>query len=186
MPAPGRPRSGSALLPTLGLAVTIAIVVFGGYAVGGTLSRSAGSPVQVAEGVTIRPLSGWEPAGRFEEPVGVRLTRGAGNLDVVAIPYSGTPQALVDGYVREVLEAGAERLSVSGRVEAVRTASGLPGARIAYVGLFGRALTPIEGEITAIVAPSGVAVVSDGWGPEGVLRYIRGDVRAMTEAVELG
>jgi len=185
MSAPKLPRSGAALLPTVVVAVTIGAVVFGGYAVGGALSRPAGPPVGVAGAVAIQPLSGWEPAGRFDEPAGVRLTRGAGNLDVVAVPFTGDAEALVGEYVRTVLEPGAERLSVSRRVEHVRTASGLPGARIAYVGLFGRALTPIEGEITAIVSPSGVGVVTDGWGPEGVLRYIRGDVRAMTDAAEV-
>jgi hypothetical protein len=183
--APERRRSVTGLVPAAAVAVTIAAVVFGGYAVGGALSRSAGPTVDVAGAARIQPLSGWEVAGRFDEPPGVRLTRGGGNLDVIAVPFRGSAEDLLDRYVDRVLRPEAGRLSVSGAVEDVRLASGLPGARIAYVGSFGRALTPIEGEITAVVSLSGVGVVLDAWGPTGVLRYIREDARAMTDTAEV-
>jgi hypothetical protein len=170
------------------VAAVIASVVFGGYVVGGALSRSAGPTVEVAGAVRLQPLSGWEEARRSTDPApGVRLTRGGGNLDVVVVPvrFDGDTTDLLEWYVREVLEPEAERLSVSREVEQVQLASGLEGARIAYVGLFGKALVPIEGEVTAVVSPSGVGAVFDGWGAEGVLRYVVGDVRAMTGSAEV-
>jgi hypothetical protein len=167
------------------VAATIAIVVLGGFAIGAALARPAGPPVEVAGVVRIQPLSGWEVAGRLGDPAGVRLTRGGGNLDVVAVPFEGDATDLAAWYVREVLEPQADRLSVSREVEHVRLASGLEGARITYVGLFGKALVPIEGEVTAVVSPSGVGAVFDGWGAEGMLRYVVGDVRAMTDEAEV-
>ncbi len=180
-----RASSRSGLVPVIIVAVAIGVVVFGGYAVGGALSRSTGPPVDVAGAARVQPLAGWEVAGRFVEPTGVRLTRGGGNLDVIAVPFVGSAEELLGWYVDRVLEPEAERLSVSRAAEGVELGSGLSGARIAYVGSFGRAMTPIEGEITAAVSPTGVGVVFDGWGPEGVLRYIRGDVRAMTDAAQV-
>jgi hypothetical protein len=186
MPAPGTvsPRAGGPL-PTLVVAAVLVVVVFGGYAVGGALSRSPGPSVDIAGVARLQPLSGWEEAGRFAEPTGVRLTRGGGNLDIVVVPFDGTATDLLAWYVRTVLEPEAERLSVSPRAEDVRVASGLEGARIAYVGLFGKAQVPIEGEVTAVVSPAGTGVVFDGWGAEGVLRYVLEDVRAMTETAEV-
>jgi len=173
------------LVPVIAVAAVIAAVVFGGYVIGGALSRSAGPPVEVAGAVRLQPLSGWEEAGRFADPARVRLTRGGGNLDVVVVPFDGDATDLLEWYVQEVLEPEAERLSVSKRVGSVQLASGLEGARIAYVGLFGKALVPIEGEVTAVVSPSGVGVVFDGWGAEGVLRYVVQDVRSMTDSAEV-
>ena len=37
-------------------------------------------------------------------------------------------------------------------------------------------------EVTAVVSPTGVGAVFDGWGAKGVLRYVVEDVRAMIEA----
>lgn len=182
--APAVTRRGR-IVPTVVVALVVAGVVFGGYAVGGALSIPAGPPVEVAGVVRVQPLSGWEVTGRFEDPAGVRLTRGGGNLDVVAIPFSGDASQLVAEYVKAVLEPEASRLSVSSEAEPVRLTSGLEGVRIAYVGRFGKSQTPIEGEVTAVVSPSGVGVVFDAWGPSGVLRYIVGDARAMTDAAEV-
>jgi hypothetical protein len=67
----------------------------------------------------------------------------------------------------------------------VTLASGLAGVRIAYVGQFGRASVPIEGEVTAVVSPSGVGAVFDGWSAEGGLRYVVEDVRDTIFAAEV-
>lgn len=173
------------LLPTVVVAAVLLVVVFGGYAVGGALSRPTGPPVEIAGVVRVQPLSGWEEAGRFTDPAGVRLTRGGANLDVVAVAFDGSAEDLARWYVQRILEPEAERLSVSPQAEHVRLASGLEGARVAYVGLFGKALVPIEGEVTAVVSPSGTGVVFDAWGAEGVLRYVLEDVRAMIDDVEV-
>ena len=169
----------------LGVAAVIAFVVLGGYVVGGALSLPAGPTVDVGGVVRLKPLSGWELAGRFDDPPGVRLTRGSGSLDVVAGPFSGSAQDLAAEYVRGVLEPEADRLSVSSDTEQVRLASGLDGVRLAYVGRFERSQTPIEGEVTAAVSPSGIGVVFNAWGPAGTLRYIADDARAMADAAQV-
>lgn len=168
-----------ALFATIAIGGAIAAVVLGGYAIGGALMGPAGPPVDVAGVLRVQPLSGWELAGRFEEPPRVRLTRGSGNLDVVAVPYEGPALDLAREYVDAVLEPEARQLSVSREVQPVTLESGLPGVRVAYVGLFGKAQGPIEGEVTAVVSPAGVGAVFDAWGPEGVLRYVVDDVRTM-------
>jgi hypothetical protein len=84
-----------AILPVVVVALVIAIVVFGGYAVNGMLSSPTGPSVEVGGVVRVQPLSGWELVGRFEDPPGVRLTRGSGSLDVVAAPFSGSARDLV-------------------------------------------------------------------------------------------
>lgn len=179
------PSPRRALLATAVVGAAIAAVVVGGYAVGGALAGPAGPPVDVAGVVRVQPLSGWEIAKTFEEPPRVRLTRGGGNLDVVAVPYEGPAVALAGEYVDAVLEPDARQLSVSRQAEPVTLASGLPGVRIAYVGLFGKAEAPIEGEVTAIVSSSGVGAVFDAWGAEGVLRYAVDDVRTMIDRAEI-
>ncbi|HEU4356225.1 MAG TPA: hypothetical protein VFT27_11610 [Actinomycetota bacterium] len=177
----GVPSTGRALLATALVGGAIAAVVLGGYAIGGVLTGAAGPPVDVAGVVRVQPLSGWELAARFDDPPRVRLTRGSGNLDVVAVPFEDSAGELVRRYVREVLEPEARQLSISSEVEQVTLESGLPGVRIAYVGLFGKAQAPIEGEVTAVVSASGDGAVFDAWGSEGVLRYVVDDVRRMID-----
>jgi hypothetical protein len=174
-----------ALVATLAVAAAIAVVVFGGFVVGGALSRTQGEAVDVAGVVRVHPLSGWEIAGRSQEPPRVRLTRGGGNLDVVAVSFGGSAADLASEYVRSVLEPEAQQLSMSRETLSVTLTSGLQGVRLTYVGLFGKAQVPIEGEVTAVVSPSGVGVVFDGWGAKGVLRFVVEDVHAMIETAEI-
>ena len=37
----------------------------------------------------------------------------------------------------------------------------------------------IEGEVTVVVTPSGHGVVFNGWAPEGLLSFVRGDIHTM-------
>jgi hypothetical protein len=67
----------------------------------------------------------------------------------------------------------------------VRLDSGLTGSRIAYVGVFGDVQTPVEGEITAVVSPTGTGVVFDAWAPSGQLRMALDDLHAMIERAAL-
>jgi hypothetical protein len=174
------------VLPVLAVIAVLAVVVLGGYVVGGALSTPAGPPVDVSGNVRVQPLSGWEVAGRFGEPTpGVRLTRGSGNLDVVTVPFDGSPSDLANEYVTKVLEPEADRLSVSREVEQVELASGLQAVRFAYVGMFGKAQVPIEGDVTAVVSPSGTGVVFDGWAPQGMLQYAVDDVRTMVDGAAI-
>ena len=88
-------------------------------------------------------------------------------------------------YVDDVLEPDAEQFRVSEEVEPVRLASGLTGSRIAYVGLFGDVQAPIEGEVTAVVSPSGEGVIFDGWAPAGQLQFEIDEIDTMIQHTEI-
>jgi hypothetical protein len=161
----------------------IAVTVFGGYVVAAALSEPIGRPLNVGGIVHVPALSGWELAGRYTAggiPAG-RLTRGSGNLDVLAAGWNGSPEDLARAYASRVLQPGAVRLSMSQGLRPVRVADGLAGVRFSYVGVFDRGGTPIEGEVTAAVSASGAGVLFDAWSPEGLLQYVRGDIDAMEE-----
>jgi hypothetical protein len=168
----------------LAVAAVLAGIVTGGYLAADALGRPVGGTISVGPSVRVRPLPGWELARRFTDPQGIRLTSGSGNLDIVALPFAGDDVELLRGYVDGVLAPDAEQLRVS-EVEPVRLASGLSGSRIAYVGLFGDVHTPIEGEVTAVLSPSGTGVAFDGWAPAGQLQYVSGEIDAMIEAAEI-
>jgi hypothetical protein len=182
-PAPAKIR----WLSTIVLAAVLGVVVFGGYVAADALSQPAGPPVTVAGVVRVQPLSGWELAGRFEGPSGARLSRGSGNLDFAAVSFNGSSLDLVREYVNQVLEPGANQLSVSKQAEPVTLRSGLAGVRIRYIGLFdvGRAQASIEGEVTAIVSPDGVGAIFDAWSSEGLLQYVIDDIHTMIDRAEI-
>jgi hypothetical protein len=182
LPAP--PVRERRVLPALVVLLVLVVVVLGGYVTAAALSTPTGPPVEVAGIVRLRPLSGWETARRFDDPPGVRLTRGSASLDVVAFPFGGSSIDLLRAYVDTFLEEPAEQLSVS-RVEPITLASGLPGARISYVGTFPGVAAPIEGRATAVVSGTGAGIVFDGWAPSGLLRYALDDVDAMTARAEV-
>jgi len=181
-PAPAKVR----WLSTIVLTIVLGVVVFGGYVAAGALSQPAGPPVTVAGVVRVEPLSGWEVAARFGRPPGARLSRGSGNLDFAALPFNGSSLDLVREYVNQVLEPGAQQLSVSKEAEPVTLRSGLTGVRIRYIGSFGRAQSSIEGEVTAIVSPQGVGAIFDAWSPEGLLQYVIDDIDTMIDRAEIG
>jgi hypothetical protein len=158
-------------------------VLFGGYLFAAALSEPTGRPVDVGGLVRVEPLSGWTVAGRSSDPPRVRLSRGGGTLDVSAFGLRGDADALLRAYL-EKLESQTEHLSI-GAVGGVRLASGLTGARVHYVGTFGDVQTPIEGELTAVVSPSGVGVVFNGWSSEGLLRFMLDDVGKMIDRAEI-
>ena len=169
-------------------AVLVAVVatVFGGYVVATALEQPAGRPLTVAGAVRVQPLTAWEFAGRYETAgvPGARLTRGSGNLDVLAAPFAGTVSSLARSYADRVLRPGA-RVQISAGLEPVRTAGGNVAGRFSYVGVFDRGGSPIEGEVTVVVSSAGTGVVFDAWAPEGLLQYVRGDVATMEADAEI-
>jgi len=183
-PLPSPPVRERTVLPLVVVALVLLAVVFGGYVTEGALSSTTGGPVDVADLVLVRPTPGWQIAERFDDPPGVRLTRGSGNLDVAAGSFAGSAGDLMGEYVVGSLESQAEQLSVS-QVQTVELASGLRGVRVSYVGTFRDVPVPIEGEVTAVVSDSGVGVIFDGWAPSGQLQSARGDVRTMIETAEV-
>jgi len=70
--------------------LVLAAVVLGGRAADSALSEP-GPPIQVAAGVSVRPLSGWRPVRRGE---GMLLTRGSGNLLVLPAGAGADPAAV--------------------------------------------------------------------------------------------
>jgi hypothetical protein len=193
MAAPTRPDMSGGRRPsregwaTAAAVLTISVVVLGGYVLAAVLSQPAGPPVGFRGSVIVRPLSGWvsaDPRTRFPRAPTFQLTRGNGNLLVsVRQRYPGDPEALAQEY-RAYLSDRLSRLSVSSRLEPVRLRSGLAGVRFAYIGVFADTGTSVEGEVSLFVTPSGHGIIFNGWAPEGLLSFVRSDVRTMVTEAE--
>jgi len=181
IPLPATPLRHRRWIPVVVLVAVMAGVVSGGYVTSDALGETTGETVTVSSSVRITPLPGWVLAERFGDPPGIRLTSGSTSLDVATIPFTGTDGDLLTSYVGEVLEPDAEQFQVSEEVEPVRLSSGLTGTRIAYVGLFGDVQAPIEGEVTAVVSPSGAGVIFNGWAPAGQLQFEIDEIDEMIE-----
>jgi hypothetical protein len=185
IPLPAPPLRRRRWIPVVVLVGVMTGVVSGGYLTSDALGETSGETVMVSASVRITPLPGWVLAERFGDPTGIRLTSGSTSLDVATIPFTGTDVDLLASYVGEVLEPDAEQLQVSEEVEPIRLASGLTGTRIAYVGLFGDVQAPVEGEVTAVVSPSGAGVIFDGWAPAGQLQFEIDEIDEMIERAEI-
>jgi len=181
IPLPAPPLRHRRWIPVVVLVAVMGGVVSGGYVTSDALGETTGDTVTVSASVRITPLAGWELAERFGDPPGIRLTSGSTSLDVATIPFTGTDVDLLASYIDQVLEPDAEQFQVSEEVEPVRLASGLTGTRIAYVGLFGDVQAPIEGEVTAVVSPSGAGVIFNGWAPAGQLQFEIDEIDEMIE-----
>jgi hypothetical protein len=83
--------------------VVLAAVVLGGQVADSALSVP-GPPVQVAAGVSVRPLSGWRTVRQGQ---GVLLTRGSGSLSVLPAVAGADPATLAGAYARQVLAPNA-------------------------------------------------------------------------------
>ena len=184
-PLPAPPLRQRRWIPVIALAAVLAAVTSGGYLTSDALGEVRGGAVAVGTSVRVTPFPGWELAGRSTDPDRIRLTSGSTSLDVAAFPFDGTDIDLLGWYVDNILEPDAEQFRVSEAVEPVRVASGLTGSRIAYVGLFGDVQAPIEGEVTAVVSPTGQGVILDGWAPAGQLQFEIDEIDAMIERAEI-
>ena len=166
----------------------ILATVLGGYVVAAALSEPTGAPVDVAGIVQVQPLSGWAFAGQGTV-VGVpfaQITRGSGTLVTTALASrGGDAERLAADYARIILDPRCSQLSMSRRLDDVRLRSGLRGVRFAYVGVVAATGASIEGEVTAVIAPSGNGVVFDGWAPAGVLSFVGSDIDTMVARAEI-
>jgi hypothetical protein len=185
VPLPAPPLRQRRWIPVIALATLLAAVTSGGYLASDALGEIQGGAVAVGTSVRVTPFSGWELADSSTDPDRIRLTSGSTSLDVAAFPFDGTDVDLLGRYVDNILEPGAEQFRVSEEVDSVRLASGLTGSRIAYVGLFGDVQAPIEGDVTAVVSPSGEGVIFDGWAPAGQLQFEIDEIDAMIERAEI-
>jgi hypothetical protein len=175
-PRPGRWR------PVAGVLLVLGAVVVGGRVADSALSVP-GPPVQVAAGVSVRPLSGWRPV---RQGPGVLLTRGSGSLSVLPAAGGADPATLANAYARQVLAPNAQGLSLSQGMQTVHLDGGQVGVRFAYQGTFrgqGRAM-PLQGEVTA-VAGRRAAAVFDAWAAPEVYEYERADAEAIIETAEV-
>jgi len=176
-------RGGWATLAVFGVIVT---VVLGGYVTAAALSEPSGSATDVAGMVSVRPLAGWDVAGRGSvagRPF-VHLTRGSGNLIVVAFGGAqGDVVQLGRGYL-DLLSGELSQLSVS-QPRSIQLGSGLTGVRFGYVGVVAETGLSIEGEVTVVVTPSGDGVVFNGWAPAGALSFVRSDIGSTIESAEV-
>jgi hypothetical protein len=160
----------------VGVVLCLAAVVLGGRVAASALTVS-GAPVQVAPGVTVRPLSGWRVV---RQGTGVLLTRGSGSLSVLPTGGGSDP-------ARRVLRPNAQGLTLSRGLQTVRLPSGLAGVSFAYQGTFrgqGRQM-PVQGEVT-VLAGQRDGVVFDAWAQPEVYEYERADVQTMIQTAEVG
>ena len=129
-----QPPAGSRLrrwLPLAGVVLCLAVVIVGGRVAASALTVP-GPPVQVAPGVSVRPLSGWRVV---RQGTGVLLTRGSGSLSVLPTG-DADPATLAGEYARQVLRPNAQGLTLSRGLRTVRLPSGLVGVSFAYQGTF--------------------------------------------------
>ena len=182
-------------LPTLAVFLVIVVVTMGWIPfVAGTSSAIPNpdpslpppdAPIApVGLGVSLVPLPGWIQGERFEDPDGVRLTKGTGNLDAYALAWTANAEELLDDYLSKALEPQASQLQTSAR--SAGTVAGLRGVRVAYVGVFGEQAVAVEGEVTTVVTADGRGIVFDGWAPQGALGAVLEELRAMITGVRVG
>lgn len=188
-PAQPRPRPAR-WLPLLGLLAVMSFVTLGGFFFSTTPAQPAlagggevetGPAVEVSRGVTIEPAAGWQVTGPVEDPPGLILDGGSGQLLAGVPQETGSPEELVAFYATTYLEPQASQLSV-GETESMSLSAGA-AVRAPYVGVFEGVGVPIEGEIIAIVAPSGTGVALDGWAAQGSYGAVRDQVEAMAATV---
>lgn len=188
--APGEAR----WLPTALSLVVLLFVSFGGFVVAGDTSAATqeitgdetepGEPIELVPGVVIHPPQGWSVTRPEGQPPSLRLASGIAQMYIVVSPVAGDPVQQLDAYLNEVLVPQASQISTS-PAESIDLLSGHPAAYFAYLGSFEGVNTPLEGEVSAVVAPSGTAVVIDGWAPEGQFVSVQQDVRATVLAAEV-
>jgi len=190
-PPPPAPKEAR-WIPTGAVLVVTLFVSFGGFLFAGetggateelTGDGELGAPIQLAEGVVIHPPQGWvaEPSPNTPE---LRLSNGVGQMYVAVSPVSGAPEQRLDAYLNEVLSPQASQLSVT-PPQTIDHPSGNAAAFVAYLGTFNEVQTPLEGEVAAVVAPSGTAVIVDGWAPDGEFVAVRDDIRGTVLSAEV-
>jgi hypothetical protein len=187
-------------LPTLSVLVVVAVISLGGLIVTGETEETLAQtdpgtdpgggeprkPVVVLGSVTITPLRGWEEAERFQEPEGVRLTKGVATLDAVGLPFQGTPEDLFDAYISNVLTGEASQLQTAEQLDLVHLDVGFTAVRGFYFGVFGERNAPIEGEVTTVLIPGGIGIVLDGWAETGSYQLLRHEVNQMIQRMQVG
>jgi hypothetical protein len=190
-PPPPGPRE-SKWLSTIGVLAVTLFVAFGGYAVAGEPSAAGdditgnqgepGEPIPLGP-ITIRPAPGWGVAEQIPDPPQLLLTNGTAQLYASVQGEAASAEALLDAYIQAMSE-DALQLSAS-PARGVELPSEQPGVLSSYVGTFEGVASPLEGEVLALISPSGTPVLFDGWAPEGLWVGARDEVRTMISSAEI-
>jgi hypothetical protein len=149
-------------------------------------ANGARPPVVIVGTVSITPLEGWEAADRFDDPAGVRMTKGTASLDALGFSFEGSPEELFRAYVADVLTPQASQIQAAEELEIVHLDVGFTAVRGFYFGVFGERNASIEGELTTLLAPEGTGIVFDGWAETGSYQWVRDEVNSMVQALEVG
>lgn len=188
-PPPARPRERK-WAPVFVILGVLAVVTLGGLpfvapginAVGGT--TEPGVPIEVAPGVTVTPLAGWQIGETVSPEHRLRLIKGNGFLDLFSVSAVGSSEDVYLAYVNDVLGPETTQLQFQEDPEPVGLDGGLEGARGGYSGTFEGVSAPIEGEVTGVLTLSGGAFAFDGWAQQGQFGQIAEEVREMVESME--
>jgi hypothetical protein len=180
---------GRRWLPAIAVLAVLTVTTLGGFVAAGALSEPAGRPVAIPGVVSVRPLTGWEPAppGTVAGRPFVRLTRGSGTLAAVAWgPFAADATALAVEVRDQLLDDLLGQLTVSEVLTPVVFDQGLPGQRFTFVGIDVESGVAVEGEVTTTVSADGQGVAFVGLAHEGMLAFIAGDLHTMVAAARLG
>jgi hypothetical protein len=182
------PRRGiRGWLGAVSVVIVLGSVGFGGYAVDVPLSELTAAPVTLGGSVRIKPLSGWTLASRSQnrEVQELALSRGGGELQVLAGTFRGEADQLLTAYLRDFLAPTTSRLAVSRTVQHVPLASGLTGSRVSYLGTAQGGGPAVEGQVTAVVSPGGIGVAFDAFASQDLFPFVLGDVDHMIASADV-
>ncbi len=183
--APSQRRVERRWLPLLAVLGVIALITGGGRSVSDAIAGPPEPAFDLTPALRIHPAAGWVAEG-FDRRAGVEavvLARGTAVLRIEAILEDPrAPQALMDGYVEQVLRQAFVDLTL-GEPEAA-IVDGAPAARAGYLGTTAQGVS-VEGIVVVTVAPSGAAVVFDAGAPAGDLAWAGEDVVSMIRTAEL-
>ncbi len=194
---PLRPDASAALrraeprrwLPTIAVLAVVLATTLGGFVVSAASSESTGPTVSIDGVVSVRPLSGWEPAevGSLGRPsdggthAWQRHTRCAlaGDLSSVAPKaWRSRSARTLPGSLDQLRSPSSSRRSCS-----TRGSADIGSRSSASIVRSGAAL---EGEVTTVVSPGGHGVVFVGLAPEGLLAFVDGDLHTMIATAVVG
>lgn len=174
--------------------LVLLFVSFGGFLVAGKTGAATqeitgdqdepGRPIELGPDVTIHVPPGWSAERVLGQPPSLRLSNGIGQVYAAVSPVAGDPGQQLQAYLDEVLRPQATQISTS-PAKAIGLPSGDPASSFAYLGSFEGVSAPLEGEVVAVVAPSGVSLIVDGWAPEGQFVSVQQDVRSIVADAEV-
>jgi hypothetical protein len=180
---PVRGVPASTWVATLAVAVLVAFVTFGGYLIGEASGASLGIETDVTDRVTVRLPEDWTISEPAEDPVGFLASSAIGFVIIGEVAGRESAQALASAYFNDTLVGQAQQV-VAGDVFTHAIPAG-EAVSFRYLGTFEGVATPLEGEVFAIQSPSGVAVIIDGWAPEGTYTYVADEILTMAQTIEV-